>query len=293
MIDFSQLFFIYIQSLMIRLLLFSLLLFPLVGWGQDTVNYENLNVTEMWTVSYNDKPFTGIAIGYYKNGGKKFQHTYKGGRRDNPTITWYENSQKKSETNCLGKRKKGHSITWHQNGQKKSYANCRSGLMIGKCHYWDERGKLVKEELYEYGELMKVKNLMEEKGLYVIKSSFRSGGGGAKKTNGNSGIWWSIELQLLLQSGVQFDSMKYERIVFSVDSTPFDSTYNFTENDTLNYFLSSDGNVNNPITGVEIIRYVPYLYGTDPVITIYYRFKGNIFDYRVQRFDSYIEEVQY
>jgi antitoxin component YwqK of YwqJK toxin-antitoxin module len=77
----------------------------------------------------------------------------------NNTTGWYANGNKMQEhSTCYYKgsaRECGSYITWYENGQRSEEGNYIHGKKNGTWKYWDESGKLVREEIYNMGDLVK------------------------------------------------------------------------------------------------------------------------------------------
>lgn len=141
-----------------------------------------------------DKPFTGQAEEYYKNGQKKLVQNYEKGKLEGEILEWYKNGQKQSEVEFInGNGKKttwydsgeikgelnykegkvvGKFISWYKSGKIKQEVNYKDGKRNGKCIEWDENGKIISELNYKEGklsELVRTKNEDEDK-IIVTKN---------------------------------------------------------------------------------------------------------------------------
>ena len=92
-----------------------------VGCSSEPIDVDKL--VERGGLQYevnSDKPFSGEVVGYYSNGQKMVEGTFKNGRADGFSTFWYENGQKMSETTF------------------------KDGELIEKIE-WDEDGDLIDE----------------------------------------------------------------------------------------------------------------------------------------------------
>ena len=106
--------------------------------------YDNGNIK---SITYHKKTRVGIEKvkyeGYYKNGQKRFERTYKDGEKDGLYTEWYENGQKESEETYKNGERDGLVTEWYKNGQKEGEGTFKDGKLISK-KYWNEDGS-VKE----------------------------------------------------------------------------------------------------------------------------------------------------
>ena len=107
--------------------------------------YENGRIKEQ--CAYLGDAIDGLYIGYYKNGQKKIEKTYKAVKdepwepytvpirmlslKDGITIVYRRNGTKKIELNYKDDMKHGKSIVWDKNGQIVSEANYKENKCIG------------------------------------------------------------------------------------------------------------------------------------------------------------------
>ena len=112
---------------------------------------------------FEEKPFTGVSVGKYPNGQKRFEHTYKDGKKHGLAIWWNGGGQKwrgitykdnkrwsatvwkPSEEKCPDtnlKKGNGNVCYYHENGQKRSETTYKGGKRIS-LNEWDEAGKPV------------------------------------------------------------------------------------------------------------------------------------------------------
>ena len=118
---------------------------------------------------------------FFENGRKKFDWTYSDGKvQDREQKAYYESGVVASVTHHLDRDGNSLYITYHQNGQRKSECKLVKGWPVGKksqwysngkphyvVHYnkkhkrhgmtktWDRKGRVVREEIYENGKLVR------------------------------------------------------------------------------------------------------------------------------------------
>ena len=85
----------------------------------------------------------GLHTGWYENGQKKEEITYKNGKRNGKWTLWYENGQKKLEGTYKYGEEDGLWIWWYENGQQMSEVTWKDGEEISKKE-WNRDGS-VKE----------------------------------------------------------------------------------------------------------------------------------------------------
>lgn len=83
--------------------------------------------------------------GYYPEGQKRIEGTYKDGKREGLWRYWYENGNLWSEGYYKADVRHGRSTVWHENGKKYYEGHYTDGERTGKWKFWDEDGKLLKE----------------------------------------------------------------------------------------------------------------------------------------------------
>ena len=74
----------------------------------------------LFYLPFHDEPLTGKYIGWYENGQKKSESTYRNGKQVGLIVERYENGQKKTEENYKDGKLDGLSTEWYENGQKDS-----------------------------------------------------------------------------------------------------------------------------------------------------------------------------
>lgn len=125
-------------------------------------------VNKHWqdTGDFPNAPGWHYQIEYYENGQKKFEPVNPRLKGAQPEIEYYESGKKKSETTMYDYiNNLGPFTEWHENGSvkckglyadvgRKSYGISLTDK-IGTWSYYNESGKLIKEEFYEEGKLVK------------------------------------------------------------------------------------------------------------------------------------------
>ena len=151
-----------------RLLLILLPLLLIIGCSehQKEYDYNNLlfnKVNNTFSTKFTDLPVSGnifkifkdkkTSLGFlqngkkeglwtdwYKNGQKRYEGNYKGGKLID-LIEWYKNGQKKVEGTWKDGRREGVYTTYYKNGQKSSDETFKDGKEISSTR-WNEDGSL-------------------------------------------------------------------------------------------------------------------------------------------------------
>ncbi len=137
-----------------KILLIVLLLS--VGFSQKLTEvvktYDNGNIKSS---TYQKKTRDGIEKvkyeGYYKNGQKSQEGTYKDGKEDRLWTRWYENGQKKYEYTYKDGKEDGLWTKWYENGQKFREGTFKDGKQDGLWTDWYENGQKSYEVTYKDG----------------------------------------------------------------------------------------------------------------------------------------------
>ena len=66
---------------------------------------------------------------------------------------WYENGQKKEEITYKNGKRNGKWTLWYENGQKKLEGHYETNRAEGKWTEGDENGRIMEEQYYKMGEL--------------------------------------------------------------------------------------------------------------------------------------------
>ncbi len=95
---------------------------------------------------------------WHENGRRRFTGDFTDGREEGPVVFWHDNGQKMLQgVFRLGKRE-GRFVTWQADGTRASEGAYRADTKDGSWNYWDAQGRLAKTEIYDRGELIRVKN---------------------------------------------------------------------------------------------------------------------------------------
>lgn len=80
---------------------------------------------------HQNKPFTGIFEGYYRNGYKKAEIHFKDGKQHGDAKMWYENGQQSNEANFYDGKLEGLATEWFSDGRKGKDRIFRNGKYTG------------------------------------------------------------------------------------------------------------------------------------------------------------------
>ena len=137
------------------------LLFLSVGFSQQLNRSVDTDEDGTVKITYYKETQNGIEIvkyeGYYKDGQKKWEGTYKGVNFKGEPIkdglwTWWKwNGQKKKEGSYKDGEKDGLWTLWYENGQKKSESTYKDGEKDGLLTRWWENGQKRYETTYKDG----------------------------------------------------------------------------------------------------------------------------------------------
>lgn len=107
-------------------------------------------------VMLTDDPETwdGVITGYFENGKKQFEETWKDGHRDGTMHYWHENGKQQAEIPWRDGKQNGMVRYWYENGEKQAEAPFVNGQRHGTVQFWDETGKLSVTE-WENGKRVK------------------------------------------------------------------------------------------------------------------------------------------
>ena len=90
----------------------------------------------------------GLYIGFYKNGQKKIEKTYKS--IEDEVEDWRPYTIYKRRLSL----KDGKETRWYANGQKKQEGNYKDGKKRGKFTVWDKNGQIIEEHYYKNGKFI-------------------------------------------------------------------------------------------------------------------------------------------
>ena len=148
--------------------LIILLLFLSVGFSQQLNRSVDTDEDGTVKITYYKETQNGIEIvkyeGYYKDGQKKWEGTYKGVNFKGEPIkdglwTWWKwNGQKKKEGSYKDGEKDGLLTRWWENGQKEIEWTWKDGKKEGLFIKWYENGQKNSEYTYKDGKLISSKN---------------------------------------------------------------------------------------------------------------------------------------
>ncbi len=122
-----------------------------------------------------ETPFTGIVIGKYQNGQKKFEVGYRDGKEEGKTTCWHMNGQKSYEVEYRSGKEEGKRTGWHENGQKAEEVEFRNGERDGKVIFWYENGQKKAETEFRDGKLEGKSTLWYENGQKKSEFEVRDG----------------------------------------------------------------------------------------------------------------------
>ena len=107
-----------------------------VSWFYQNTNYSFQN---------------GKRIGWYENGSKQYERSYKKGKRDGTWTWWYESGSKESEGSYKDGKEDGTWTWWYESGSKESEGSYKDGKRYGTWTWWYEDGSKQSEESYKNG----------------------------------------------------------------------------------------------------------------------------------------------
>lgn len=87
--------------------------------------------------------------GYYQNGIKRIEGSYKDSERHGKWNYWFEDGNQWSEGYFSRGQRNGKSIVWHENGKKYFEGTYKMDERVGIWRFWDEDGELEKEINYD------------------------------------------------------------------------------------------------------------------------------------------------
>lgn len=77
-----------------------------------------------------NKPFTGVFEGYYRNGYKKAEIHFKNGKQHGVAKMWHENGQQSNEAYFYEGKLEGMATEWFANGQKNKDRIFKDGKLL-------------------------------------------------------------------------------------------------------------------------------------------------------------------
>jgi antitoxin component YwqK of YwqJK toxin-antitoxin module len=97
----------------------------------------------------------GKHIEWYENGQISEETNYKDNKEDGKMASWYKDGQKLAEGNYKNDELNGKWISWYEDGQKSQEGKSINGKKEGKWTEWDENGKIIVQDNYKGGKLVK------------------------------------------------------------------------------------------------------------------------------------------
>ena len=101
-----------------------------------------------------DELYMGLAISYFKSGGKESEGTYRYGMKDGNWTYWHEGFGKASAGAYLNGEKSGNWINWHESSGTASAGSYLNDKKDGNWTYWHEvsgRNIIESEGTYKLG----------------------------------------------------------------------------------------------------------------------------------------------
>lgn len=95
----------------------------------------------------------GIALGWYKNGQKRYQRAYLNGNREGKDLSWYETGHKSAEFFFVNDKYEGEQLTYFDNGKIWQSLHYKNGYEEGKQKSWNESGRVVNNFTVKNGKL--------------------------------------------------------------------------------------------------------------------------------------------
>tara|TARA_Y100001970_G_C13876622_1_gene671735 strand:+ start:214 stop:753 length:540 start_codon:yes stop_codon:yes gene_type:complete len=89
-----------------------------------------------------------VETGWYANGQKMFQRSYKDGNANGEWTHWYANGQLWTEGTYINGKLEGEWITFYDNGQKWIEGNHKDGQRYGEWTFYKEDGKIYELKKY-------------------------------------------------------------------------------------------------------------------------------------------------
>ena len=110
----------------------------------DTVDFADVEVRDgLQYIKGSSDPFTGKVLKSFDNGNWQMELDLKDGMPDGKIVTYYKNGQKKEESYFKGgKPADGEWLGWHENGELKIEMIIENGETISE-KYWNSEGDPV------------------------------------------------------------------------------------------------------------------------------------------------------
>lgn len=120
-------------------------------------------------IPYYQGKIEGVQKTWYADGQRQGEESYRNNELHGPSEFWTQDGKPHIKLQYFNGKMNGLQTWYHPDGSKMREANFSQGIPDGKWQEWDESGKLIRDEIYEMGEL-----LDPEKG----KSAAPGAGGG-------------------------------------------------------------------------------------------------------------------
>ena len=91
-------------------------------------------------------PYNGEFLTFHNNGQKKWDRTYKDGKKDGLHTLWNENGQITCKETYKDGKRDGLHIKWYYNGQKAMECDYKDGKPDGVWTFWDYNSQSKKSE---------------------------------------------------------------------------------------------------------------------------------------------------
>jgi antitoxin component YwqK of YwqJK toxin-antitoxin module len=122
-----------------------------------------------------DTVYQGLFCQWYPNGTKKYEVTYKNGKKDGHEAQWDAFGYKIREAQYKNDQKNGLEIFWIGNGVKKREIQFKNGLQSGLEITYSDSGQKVKEELYLNGKKDGIEYGLDAEGRKIYEVTYKAG----------------------------------------------------------------------------------------------------------------------
>lgn len=95
----------------------------------------------------------GKAIGWYKNGSKKFERNFLNGNREGIHRAWYENGRLAFLYFFHEDKFEGKQMSFFESGHRWQYLNYQNGYEEGKQKTWNDSGRVINNFTVKHGKL--------------------------------------------------------------------------------------------------------------------------------------------
>ena len=122
------------------------------GTVKEPINIETLVERDgVYYTKDTNKPYTGDVFELYKDGGRKYTGSLKGGKKDGICTWWYKYGRKDEERTYKDGRLDGLRTVWFEYGQKRFEETYKDGELDGLVTMWYENGQKWIEFTYKDG----------------------------------------------------------------------------------------------------------------------------------------------